>query len=209
MTPSGTRHLYLIILTLVALPSMAAWQRKAQAPDYDHSPKGTYLILDSRAESPDEKQHHIFIARREHPTTLYRLYSYPRFADLYFSSNEKYLVITDRSGSNWTECVLLRHAEKPPFFAKPHVIDEDCWKLFWSLHKKPKAGITYDHRYTYLCAWLDASHFVVGLVGDKQIGSGRFSLEGGWHCIYDARRLRAYTDRRTDSINTSYKIELY
>jgi hypothetical protein len=169
-------------------------------------PLGKFLLSDSRSEQPEAREHEISLARRDQPDRFYRIYRYPRLADLYFSPDEQYLVIADRSGSGWTECALLRRIDKPPFFvpAKPAKVDDQCWALFWAQHHKPERNIQFTHRSTYLCEWLDGARFVVGLNGDNQGDGRRWGLEGGWHCIYDVKRGRACTNEFTDSVNKSY-----
>ena len=172
------------------------------------SPKGTYLIDTSR--DPDKRENSISIARQDHSRDFFPIYSYPRLSDLYFSPDEKRLVINDHSGSGSTECIVLTQIKKPPYFAKPQKIDETCWKLFWSLHRKPNR-ILYDHRSAYFCQWLDASRIIVGLGGDHFFpdpGAQKWSLGEGWHCIYDLARDKAYTSKFTDSKNKyEFKIE--
>ena len=191
--------------------SCDAAERIAQEPNRDESPHKTFLIWNSRSSQPDETEHHISIARRDQPDHFYRIYSYPRFADLYFSPDEQHIVIADRSGSGWTECALLRRIDKPPFFvpAKPAKIDDQCWRLFWAQHRKPERDVHYTHRSTYLCEWLRNSRFVVGLAGDNQLDGRRWYLGGGWHCIYDVTRGKAYNDKFTGTLNKSYEFSLH
>ena len=187
----------------------------AGLPDGDavdgRSPKRTYLINeysgDADSSSRDDT---ISIARRDHPKKFYDIYKYPRFADPYFSPDERYLIINDRNGSGWIECAVLIQINKPPFFVNSHKIDEECWKLFWSSHKSAKK-ILYDHRSTYFCEWLDPTHLVVGLQGNHSFpdpGALRWSLGGGWHCVYDVARDKAYTNKYTDSKNTQCEFEI-
>jgi len=98
----------------------------AQDPDSQassRSPKGTYQIGKENAAQED---HELSIARRDRPNTFYRFYTYPRFAEVSFSPDESFLVITDHVGSGATECVLLQRIDKPSFFGKPQKIDEAC-----------------------------------------------------------------------------------
>lgn len=143
------------------------------------------------------------MARQDHADVDYRIYSYPRFADVYFSPDEKDLVIDDHNGSGTTGCVVLSRIDKPPYYVKARNIDGICWKLFWSLRPKLKK-LLYDHSKTYFCEWLDSAHFVVGLQGDHLFpdpGSQKWSLEAGWHCVYDAASGNASTSRYTDAKN--------
>lgn len=171
------------------------------------SPLGTYLVENIRdRDNPTD----ISIAHRDNPSAFRRIYTYPRYADLYFAADEKYLVIDDRCGSGASECIILKQIAKPPFYVKPRKIDDACWKLFWSLHGKPKR-VSYDHQRTYFCEWLDSTHFVVGLQGDHFFpdpGTQKWALGGGWHCVYDIARDKAYTSEYTDSKNVGAKFEI-
>ncbi len=184
-------------------------QAFASLPDghaYDSSPSGTYLIEDDRDSlNPTMEDHHISIARRDHPKKFYQVYTFPRLYDLYFSPDEDYLVIDDHNGSGSNECVVLTRIDRPPYYAKPQKIDQKCWDLFWAQHKKP-IGLTYTHARTYFCEWLDSSRFVVGLQGDQFSDPPKWSLSGGWHCIYDIRTGTAYTNEYTDSKNKKYEL---
>jgi hypothetical protein len=172
------------------------------------SPSGTYLIQDSRDPLNPGAQNYISLARRNHPKAFYKIYTYPRLFDLYFSPDERYLVIDDHSGSGSNECAVLTRIDKPPYYSNADKTDEKCWKLFWSLHRKP-GKLSYDHRSTYFCEWLDASHLVIGLQGDQSFDRPKWALSGGWHCIYDAARNRAYTDKYTASKNSNYELSLH
>ena len=174
------------------------------------SPKRTYLIDDTGDSVSHDRINRISIARSDHPNRFYSIYTYPRFADLYFSPDERYPVINDRSGSGWIECALLTQIDKPPYLVNSHKIDEECWKLFWSLHKNAKK-ILYDHRSTYFCERLDASHIVVGLQGNHSFpdpGSQKWSLDGGWHCIYDVAHDKANTSKYADSKNSQCEFKI-
>lgn len=126
----------------------------------DRSPSGMFLIADDRDQEDPERDNHISIARRDQPTKFYRVYTYPRLIDLYFSPDEHYLVIDDHNGSGSNERAVLTRIEKPPYYVKPFKVDDRAWKLFWSQHRRPKT-ITYGHCKTYFCEWLDLSRFVV------------------------------------------------
>lgn len=179
-------------------------------PVAGRSPSKTYFIGDSRNPNDPNRDNQISIAHREHPNDYYDIYTYPRFVGLYFSPDERYLVIDDRCGSGAVECVVLRQISKPPFFVKPRNIGEVCWELFWSLHGKPRR-VKYDHQKTYFCEWLDTAHFVVGLQGDHFFpdpGTQKWGLDGGWHCVYDIVRNKAYTSEYTDSKNEKCEFEI-
>ena len=171
----------------------------------DRSPSGEFLIADDRNQENPGTVNHISVAHRGQPTKFYRIYTYPRRADLYFSPDERYLVVDDHNGSGSNECIVLTRIAKPPYFVKPSKVDERAWKLFWSLHRRPRR-ITYSHRKTYFCEWLDSSRFVIGLQGDGDMDAPRWYLDGGWHCVYDAARHRVYTDSYTASKNTHYDL---
>ncbi|MGB8356497.1 MAG: hypothetical protein WCD79_21540 [Chthoniobacteraceae bacterium] len=164
------------------------------------SPKGTYLVADTGNPADGGR---VSIAQRDQPEKFHDIFTYPRFAEVYFSPDERYLIIDNRNGSDSRECVVLSRSDKPPFFVNAHKIDEVCWKLFWSQHKI-SGKILYDHRSTYFCEWLDNSHFVVDLQGNHFFpdpGAKKWSLDGGWRCVYDAVRDKASTSRYTDSYN--------
>jgi hypothetical protein len=187
----------LVIMLFFAVTAVAA------LPDghsYDRSPSGVFLIANDRDQENPGTENHISIARRDHPTSFYRIYTYPRLVDLYFSPNEKYLVIDDHNGSGSNECVVLTRIDRPPYYANAQKVDKKCWDLFWSQNRKP-SGLSYTHQQTYFCEWLDASRIVVGLQGDQFSEQPKWSLSGGWHCVYDASQRKAYTSEYSASKN--------
>ena len=184
----------LAIAAALLTPTLIRAQKAVfEEPQRDHSPLGTFLLRDSRQSSSDVAKHYKLIAHREQPDKSYDLYAYPRYADLHFSPDEQYLVIDDQFGIGATRCMLLSRVAKPPFYlpVRSPEIDDRCWALFWSQHRKPSRPVRYTHRQTYFCEWLDNSHFFVGLQGNNQLDTGRWSLDGGWHCVYDALKSRA------------------
>ena len=210
----GSRQLILCLVRRMVcafwLALLFASTAVAALPDghsRDRSPSGEFLIADDRDQDNPGTENHISIAHRDQPTKFYRIYTYPRLADLYFSPDERYLVVDDHNGSGSNQCAVLTRIQKPPYYVKPVTVDERAWKLFWSLHRPPRK-ITYSHRKTYFCEWLDSSRFVVGLQGDGGIDAPEWFLAGGWHCIYDASRRRVYTDSYTASKNRQYELSL-
>ena len=182
----------------------------AAPPDghsYDRSPSGEFLIVNHHDPDNSEGENYISIARRDQPMKSYRIYTYPRLVDLYFSPGERYLVIDDHNGSGWNRVCGPHTHRQTAFFVKRIKVDERAWKLFWSQHRRPRK-ITYGHRQTYLCEWLDSSRFVLGLQGNSDFDAPKWYLDGGWHCIYDAARSNVYTDKYTDSKNAQFELSI-
>ena len=194
-------------LCLAALFASGASAALPDGHSRDHSPSGTFLISDDRNRDSPSTENHLSIARRDQPRKFYRVYTYPRLVDLYFSPDERYLVVDDHNGSGETACVVLTRIEKPPYFVSAASVDEGAWKLFWSQHRQPRK-ITYGHRQTYFCAWLDASRFVVGLQGNSGFDGPKWFLDGGWHCLYDAARRKTGTNKYVASMNKEYELSI-
>jgi hypothetical protein len=197
-----TRALYFALVI-----ASTAYAALPDGHSYDNSPSGMFLIANDRNQENPRTENHISVARRDQPAKSYRIYTYPRLVDLYFSPDERYLVIDDHNGSGSNECAVLMRIDKPPYYVKPVKVDERAWKLFWSRHHRPRK-ITYGHRKTYFCEWLDSSRFVVGLQGNSDFDAPKWYLDGGWHCIYDAARRNVATDKYTDSKNAQYELSI-
>ena len=174
-------------------------------PNEGHSSTGKFLLSNERTVfEPPGKEGRFSITLREQPEKEYAIYTYPRFADIYFSPKDSYAVVDDHDGSGSNRCALLKSTPHPPYFipATPEYVDDACWKLFWAKHPV-KGKIDYAHRRTYFCQWLDDTHFVAGLQGESINGKGLqdWSLSGGWHCLIDAATGEAATSEFTESLN--------
>ena len=112
------------VLCFALLLTSTAFAALPDGHSSERSPSGVFLIADDRDHDNPEKENHISMARRDQPTKFYRIYTYPRLVDLYFSPDERYLVVDDHNGSGSNECVMLTRIEKPPYFVKPSKIDE-------------------------------------------------------------------------------------
>lgn len=182
-------------------------------PNTDRSSTGAFLIFEEQIRTDTETGGSFSVALKENPKRKFLIYSYGRYADLYFSPKDSWVVVDHHDGSGSNRCVVLKRIAKPPYFTavKPETVDNACWDLFWAQHPHPKGTVTYTHQRTYFCQWLDDTRFIVGLQGEnffEKEGIGRWGLDGGWHCIYDAATGKASTDAYTDSLNKDYNFEL-
>lgn len=183
-------------------------------PNTDKSSTGAFFIYEERIRTDTEVGGSFSVAPKENPKRKFLIFSYGRFADLYFSPKDSWAVVDHHDGPGSNRCVVLKRIAKPPYFTavKPETVDNACWDLFWSQHPHPKGTVTYTHQRTYFCQWLDDTRFIVGLQGEnffEKEGIGRWGLDGGWHCIYDAATGKASTDAYTDSLNKDYQFELH
>ncbi len=190
-------------------------QYKDPAPDRAHSSTGAFLINDSRDSRSDDNatSNYLSIARRENPGREYRIYAYPRFADLYFSPHDAWAAVDDHCGSGSNQCALLKATAKPPFFvpATPSLVDDACWDLFWSQHPRPKGKLIFTHRRTIFCQWLDDTRCVIGLSGESWNEKGaaqNWGIDGYWHCIYDAATCKATADAFTATLDKDFAYTL-
>ena len=81
------------VLFVAFVISSTSYAAPPDGHSHDRSPSGEFLIVNHHDPDNSGSENYISIARREQPMKSYRIYTYPRLVDLYFSPSQRYLVI--------------------------------------------------------------------------------------------------------------------
>jgi hypothetical protein len=152
------------------------------------SPLGDFYIEHHVIDPNEGRQpRQVWLVSARNPKKRELLYSYGRSVEVLVSENEKWLVINDHAGSNFSEITLFKRGHGI-HYKNPVDISKKAWTYF-SEQTRDKGDLELDHSYAEVLQWIDDQTLLISLHGH---GDGK--ILNNWLCLYDVKTDTFSTD---------------